>query len=235
MDGSLINPGTPPPPSVFLVDYFWWIIYWNTTLKVNEMHDEMYVIWVLESLECFVSLIWFDIISYQHLLPFVAWHDFAVPAAGCWPRPSWHLDSWSNWGWRTVLFCVGNDSSPSKLRWNLKMIPLKRKIIWWNLHFWVPSYFSGVYMYRKIPSRELTYPPKNGILKMIFLFPPEGHHVYNLLEICTHVIPCHTDCVSFAHVYCPLYHKLVHIYKNLLELHATFTIHNVYIILILCV
>ena len=55
-------------------------------------------------------------------------------------------------------------------------------------------------MYRKIPSRELTYPPKNGILKMIFLFPPEGHHVYNVLEICTHVIPCHTDCVICSRI-----------------------------------
>ena len=29
--------------------------------------------------------------------------------------------------------------------------------------------WKKVYFY--IPSRELTYPPKNGILKMIFLFP----------------------------------------------------------------
>lgn len=138
----------------------------------------MHVIWVLESLECFVSLIWFDIISYQHLLPFVAWHDFAVPAAGCWPRPSWHLDSWSNWGWRTVLFCVGNDSSPSKLRWNLKMIPLKRKIIWWNLHFWVPSYFSGVY--------------QKGIMCTLV--------ICIVLQLVRDLYPCHTDCVICSRI-----------------------------------
>ena len=34
------------------------------------------------------------------------------------------------------------------------------------------SYDIGLETYWKmIPSRELTYPPKNGILKMIFLFP----------------------------------------------------------------
>ena len=33
------------------------------------------------------------------------------------------------------------------------------------------AFFLQEFWMKEIPSRELTYPPKNGILKMIFLFP----------------------------------------------------------------
>ena len=46
---------------------------------------------------------------------------------------------------------------------------------WSGPHRWGKNVDSqnggGNLFHRSIPSRELTYPPKNGILKMIFLFP----------------------------------------------------------------
>ena len=50
----------------------------------------------------------------------------------------------------------------------VEMYLLSDMASFWNIHL---RFFRG----RKLPSRELTYPPKIGILKMIFLFPRWGY------------------------------------------------------------
>lgn len=92
-----------------------------------QIHDEMHVMWVLESLECFASLIWFDIISYQ------LWLGMTASCASCGVLAK-------------TLLAVGlliqlrlETQLPRNWDGTWKMIPSKRKIIWWNLHFWVPS------------------------------------------------------------------------------------------------
>ena len=91
------------------------------------------------------------------------------------------LMSWchvcSNAGWLCV--CDGPSHWIHSIRIGLRTpgssgscgaSPAQKVVAGWQRCFLCSTWFPGVFMYW-VPSRELTYPPKNCILKMIFLFP----------------------------------------------------------------